>query len=112
MAERVGRIVGSGRRRRIGLGVSVTVLIVVAALLVAGVLTAAPSAKTRHQAQAPAPSGQTPQQAAISAKVSALLSKMTVAEKFGQLEMSGPQGPNGTAGQRPAVPNEERDVSG
>ena len=25
--------------------------------------------------------------------------KMTVAEKFGQLEMSGPQGPNGTAGQ-------------
>jgi beta-glucosidase len=37
-------------------------------------------------------------QQAIAAKVNRLLSRMTVAEKFGQLEMSGPQGPNGTPG--------------
>ena len=35
----------------------------------------------------------------ISGKVDALIGKMTLAEKFGQLEMSGPTGPNGTPGQ-------------
>jgi beta-glucosidase len=34
----------------------------------------------------------------ISSKVDALLNKMTVAEKFGQLEMAGPNGPNGAPG--------------
>jgi len=37
--------------------------------------------------------------AAISTKVNSLVGKMTLAEKFGQLEMSGPTGPNGTPGQ-------------
>jgi beta-glucosidase len=37
--------------------------------------------------------------AAISGKVDALISQMTLAEKIGQLEMSGPTGPNGTPGQ-------------
>lgn len=36
--------------------------------------------------------------AAISDKVNALIGQMTLAEKFGQLEMSGPTGPNGTPG--------------
>jgi beta-glucosidase len=35
----------------------------------------------------------------ISGQVDSLLPKMTLAEKFGQLEMSGPTGPNGTPGQ-------------
>ena len=35
----------------------------------------------------------------ISGKVNALIGKMTLAEKIGQLEMSGPTGPNGTPGQ-------------
>jgi beta-glucosidase len=35
----------------------------------------------------------------ISGKVDALIGQMTLAEKFGQLEMSGPTGPNGTPGQ-------------
>jgi beta-glucosidase len=35
----------------------------------------------------------------IAGKVSSLIGKMTLAEKFGQLEMSGPTGPNGTPGQ-------------
>jgi beta-glucosidase len=37
--------------------------------------------------------------AAIASKVSGLIGKMTLAEKFGQLEMSGPTGANGTPGQ-------------
>ncbi len=36
---------------------------------------------------------------AISGKVNALIGQMTLAEKIGQLEMSGPTGPNGTPGQ-------------
>jgi beta-glucosidase len=34
----------------------------------------------------------------IDQKVNALLARMTLAEKFGQLEMAGPDGPNGTPG--------------
>src|ERR1700688_678191 len=37
--------------------------------------------------------------ASIGSKVDALIGQMTLAEKFGQLEMSGPTGPNGTPGQ-------------
>jgi len=37
--------------------------------------------------------------AVISGKVDALIGQMTLAEKIGQLEMSGPTGPNGTPGQ-------------
>ena len=36
--------------------------------------------------------------ASIDKKVDALLAKMTLAEKFGQLEMAGPDGANGTPG--------------
>src|SRR6185295_15607402 len=36
---------------------------------------------------------------AISGQVDSLIGKMTLAEKIGQLEMSGPTGPNGTPGQ-------------
>jgi beta-glucosidase len=36
--------------------------------------------------------------AAIASQVDSLIGKMTLAEKFGQLEMSGPTGPNGTPG--------------
>ncbi len=99
MAERVGRVVGGGPRRRIGLGTAGVATIVALVLLIAGVFTAAPSAKTDHQPQPPSPTGLTPQQQGASNFVNGLLRKMTVAEKFGQLEMSGPQGPNGTAGQ-------------
>ncbi|HEY2576381.1 MAG TPA: glycoside hydrolase family 3 N-terminal domain-containing protein [Streptosporangiaceae bacterium] len=39
------------------------------------------------------------QLASISSQVDSLIGKMTLAEKIGQLEMSGPTGPNGTPGQ-------------
>ena len=42
--------------------------------------------------------GQTAKLRAISGKVDALIAKMTVNEKFGQLTMAGPDGANGTPG--------------
>ena len=97
MAQRVGRVVGQGPRRRIGFGSVVAALVAAIVLSVAGVFTAAPSAKTDHSR--PQSQGRlTPQQQWVSNQVNSLLRRMTVGEKFGQLEMSGPQGPNGTAG--------------
>jgi beta-glucosidase len=98
MAERVARVAGDRPRRRIGFGSAGAAVIAALVLFVAGVFTAAPSAKIDHRTQARSQTGLTPQQQAASNYVNSLLSKMTVAEKFGQLEMSGPQGPNGTAG--------------
>ena len=105
MAERVARAVGENPRRRFGFGSIAAALIAAAVLLAAGVFTPAPSARTvsrtaavrSHQA-GNAASGQRPNLTAISAKVNSLLGRMTVAEKLGQLEMSGPQGANGTPG--------------
>jgi beta-glucosidase len=98
MAQRVGRVVGQGPRRRIGFGSVAAALTAAIVMFIAGVFTAAPSAKTDHAR--PQTQGRlTPQQQAVSNQVNSLLRRMTVAEKFGQLEMSGPQGPNGTAGQ-------------
>ncbi len=96
MAKRVGRVVGTRPRRRVGLGSLVAALVVAGALLVAGVFTAAPSAKTDHTTQSHSQSGLTPQQQAASNFVNGLLRKMTVAEKFGQLEMAGPGTPTGS----------------
>ena len=95
MADRVTRAVADAPRRRIGIGIGTGLALVAAALvaLASGAFTAAPSAQTvRHAPLA------NPAQKAINDKVSALLARMTVAEKFGQLEMSGPQGLNGTPG--------------
>jgi beta-glucosidase len=78
------------------MGSLVAALVVAGALLVAGVFTAAPSAKTDHTAQSHSQSRLTPQQQAASNFVNGLLGKMTVAEKFGQLEMAGPGTPTGS----------------
>jgi beta-glucosidase len=99
MAERVGRVVGGGPRRRIGFGTAGLATIAAVVAFAAGVFTAAPSAKVDHRTPAQSQSRLTPQEEGASNFVNGLLNKMTVAEKFGQLEMSGPQGPNGTAGQ-------------
>jgi beta-glucosidase len=99
MTQRVGRVVGDTPRRRIGFGTAGVAMIAALVLLIAGVFTAAPSAKTDHSTPAHSQSRLTPRQQAASNFVNGLLNRMTVAEKFGQLEMSGPQGPDGTAGQ-------------
>jgi beta-glucosidase len=96
MADRVAHMVWAKPRRRIGAGVGLAVFVVAVALLVSGLSTASNAASTSRRAKgSQATAGQ---QQSINAKVSALLGRMTVAEKFGQLEMAGPDGPNGTPG--------------
>ncbi|HEY2319498.1 MAG TPA: glycoside hydrolase family 3 N-terminal domain-containing protein, partial [Solirubrobacteraceae bacterium] len=96
MAERVQRVVGTRPRRRVGLGALMAALVVVGALVVAGVFTAAPSAKTDRTTQRSSQFGLTPRQQSASNFVNGLLRRMTVAEKFGQLEMAGPSTPTGS----------------
>jgi beta-glucosidase len=64
--------------------------------LVAALVPAATTATT--SAAAPRAAAPISSPAGIDQKVNALLGKMTLAEKFGQLEMAGPDGPNGTPG--------------
>src|ERR1022692_2763719 len=93
MADRVAHVVWAKPRRRFGFGAGLAaVFIVVVALLASGSTTPSSAARTIRA------SALTADQQSISAKVSALLGRMTVAEKFGQLEMAGPDGPNGTPG--------------
>ena len=72
-----------------------------APVAVAMLLVAVPAAGVRPGQPASGAAGSSVQQrlGAISGKVDALIGQMTLAEKFGQLEMSGPTGPNGTPGQ-------------
>ncbi len=74
--------------------------LVVAPLAAAALLVAVPAAGARSGQPAAGAAGNAVHQrlAAISAQVNGLIGRMTLAEKFGQLEMSGPTGPNGTPG--------------
>src|ERR1035441_3702321 len=107
MADRIVHVVWAKPRRRVGFGAGLAVFIVAVVLLASWLSAAAPAARTvrhnkrvssrakTHQSSAQQSSAQlSPQQ--INADVTQLISKMTVAEKFGQLEMAGPDGPNGT----------------
>ncbi len=91
MADRVVRAVAQTPKRRCGFGGGLAVVIAVVAILITGVFAAAPSARTL-------PRTKTSHQPSIAVKVNRLIARMTLAEKFGQLEQSGPQGPNGTPG--------------
>ncbi len=88
MADRVARVVGEAPKRRLGVGTSLALLVAVAVMFASGVFTSAPAARTIHHS---AGTAFTPDQQAINARVGSLLRRMTVAEKFGQLEMAGPQ---------------------
>jgi beta-glucosidase len=89
MADRVARAVGDGPKRRIGFGTGLALLVAAVVVLASGVFTSTPAARTiQHQTSRTVGA---PDQQTINAKVSGLLRRMTVAEKFGQLEMAGPQ---------------------
>jgi len=96
MADRVAHVVWAKPRRRIGAGLGVAVFVAGLALLIGGLPTASNAASTSRQARGRQASAA--QQQSINAKVGVLIGRMTVAEKFGQLEMAGPDGPNGTPG--------------
>lgn len=77
-------------------------MVAAAAPLAAAALIVSVPAAGASSTSASAPRHLTAQQqrlASIQGKVNALIKRMTLAEKFGQLEQSGPTGPNGTPGQ-------------
>ena len=90
MSERFAAAVWVKPRRRLGFGVVLAAFVVAVALLVSGLSTASNAASPAGKPRA----ATTAQQQSINAKVNALLGRMTVAEKFGQLEMAGPNGHN------------------
>ncbi|HWD69209.1 MAG TPA: beta-glucosidase BglX [Solirubrobacteraceae bacterium] len=90
MAERIVRVVREEPRRSFGFLIGVAALVAAAAILVIGV-SATPGAAARGQSSRRADARTASlSQAQISANVNRLLGEMTVAEKFGQLEMAGP----------------------
>ncbi len=96
MSERIAAAVSEKPRRTFGFGAVLAAFGLTVVLLVSGMSGSSNAASTSRQArqharQHPAP---TAQQQSINAKVSALLGKMTVAEKFGQLTMAGPTSDN------------------
>ncbi len=93
MADRVVRTVWAKPRRRFGFGAALALLVAAVVVAVVGHSTASTAASTTL-----ARPSATSNQQAINGKVTALLRRMTVDEKFGQLEMAGPDGPNGTPG--------------
>jgi hypothetical protein len=99
MSERIAAAVREQPRRGAGFAVVVLVALIAAVvLLVSGLSTASGAAPKRARVHR-AGNGATPLSAAqINANVNRLLGEMTVKEKFGQLEMAGPDGPNGTPG--------------
>ncbi len=103
MTERVATAVWSKPRRRFAF-CSGVVLFLIAVVALVGVMSGASSAAPgnrhaaarAHRSPHAGASGMSPAQ--INANVNGLIGKMTVAEKFGQLTMAGPDGPNGTPG--------------
>ena len=108
MSEKIAAAVWVKPRRRIGFGSAVLVGIVLAVVLLAGGFSSASNAAqtTGHAGRSGAQAGRNAgqaghgasaaQQQQINAKVNSLLGKMTIAEKFGQLEMAGPSTPTGS----------------
>ena len=115
MSEKIAAVVWVKPRRRIGFGSAVLAGIVLAVVVLAGGFSSASNAaQTRgHAARSGANAGRSganagrsgaragrtatnAQQQSINAKVDGLLNRMTVGEKFGQLEMAGPSTPTGS----------------
>jgi beta-glucosidase len=98
VSERIAAAVSEKPRRTFGFGAVLAVLGLAVVLLVSGMSGSSNAASTsrhaRQHAKQHAATGA--QQQAINAKVNALLARMNVNEKFGQLEMAGPSTPTGS----------------
>ena len=92
MSERIAAAVWEKPRRRFGLGAVLAAVGLAVVLLVSGMSGSSNAASaSRHAQRAPQHAATAaPQQQAINAKVDALLARMNVQQKFGQLEMAGP----------------------
>jgi beta-glucosidase len=96
MSERIVAVVRDEPKRGLGFALGLAALIAAIVLVVSG-LSGAPGAVAKGQRIDRAGGGTaslTPAQ--INANVGRLLGRMTVAEKFGQLEMAGPSTPTGS----------------
>ena len=98
MSERIAAAVSEKPRRTFGFGAVLAAFGLTVVLLVSGMSGSSNAASTsrqvRQHARQHAATGA--QQQSINTKVNALLGKLTVAEKFGQLEMAGPSTANGS----------------
>ncbi|HUA43785.1 MAG TPA: beta-glucosidase BglX [Solirubrobacteraceae bacterium] len=98
MSEKFAEAVWVKPRRRFGFGAVLAAFGLAVVLLVSGMSGSSNAASTRratrHVARRHDATGA--QQQAINAKVSALLGQLTVAQKFGQLEMAGPSTATGS----------------
>ena len=96
MSERIAAAVKDKPRRSFGFGAVLAAVGLSVVLLVSGMSGSSNAASTsrqvRQHARQHAATGA--QQQSINAKVNALLGKLTVAEKFGQLTMAGPTSDN------------------
>ncbi|MBV9415032.1 MAG: beta-glucosidase BglX, partial [Solirubrobacterales bacterium] len=99
MSERIAAAVRK-EPRRYGVGFAVGLAAVIAAVLVlvSGLATASGAARKAARTNRAGGHAAVLSQAQINANVNRLINQMTVAEKFGQLEQAGPNGPNGTPG--------------
>jgi beta-glucosidase len=98
MSERIAAAVREQPRRGAGFVVLVAAFIAALVLLVSGLSTASGAAPKTARVHRAGNGGAALSRAQIDANVNRLLGEMTVKEKFGQLEMAGPDGPNGTPG--------------
>jgi beta-glucosidase len=98
VSERIAAAVREKPRRSFGFGAVLAAVGLSVVLLVSGMSGSSNAASTSRQVRQHARqhAASTAQQQAINAKVNGLLGKLTVAEKFGQLEMAGPSTPNGS----------------
>ena len=126
MSDKVARAVAGSPRRRFGFGTGFTILVAVVVMLASGALAATPAAhtvrrtaatsKTHHsrattaktntpvatkaQSATEQQNAPLPTQAQANAYANRTLSRLSVAEKFGQLTMAGPTSPIGTLEQQ------------
>ena len=100
MSERIAAAVWEKPRRRFGFGAVLAAFGLAVVLLVSGLSASSNAASTSRRTAVRSHTGQhaatAAQQQGINAKVNALLGRMTVAEKFGQLEMAGPSTSDGS----------------
>jgi beta-glucosidase len=98
MSERIVSAVREEPRRGIGFVLALAALIAAVLVFASGMATASGAARKRTHARThhvgSRATGLSPAQ--IDANVDHLLGRMTVAQKFGQLEMAGPSTPNGS----------------
>ena len=96
MSERLAEVVRDKPKRGVGVAVALAAVIAAIVLLASGASGASGAAAKAQRVHHTGRTTASLSSAQINADVNSLLSEMTVAEKFGQLEMAGPSTPSGS----------------